>query len=356
MEKTKICYLINVPWRHIFQRPHVLALELEKDYECTVIEEVYFNNFFLQRQNKKPKNKISIFQLPKREKIEIVNKLSLLYTKRIISKQSKDKILWLCHPSQYKYIPRDYSGRVIYDCMDVHSLLGTSKRREESVRYEKKLIERADLIFASSQRLVDQINKPEKTYLVRNGYMASDKSKTIKESMVKSKYSIAYFGTVSSWFDFPLIMKDSERNSNLKYKIIGPVNDDVKAKYQCDSISFVGPVKHEELYDQVKDVDALIMPFVVNELILSVDPVKLYEYINFGKCIISIWYPEIDRFSPYVYFYRNEDEYGALVQQLSRDGFPPKYTEEQRLQFLNDNTWEKRYCIIKDKIEELINR
>ena len=46
-----------------------------------------------------------------------------------------------------------------------------------------------------------------------------------------------------------------------------------------------------------------MMPFILNELIESVDPVKLYEYINFEKNIICIKYDEILRFKDFVYFY-----------------------------------------------------
>ena len=41
----------------------------------------------------------------------------------------------------------------------------------------------------------------------------------------------------------------------------------------------------------------MIMPFKLNELVKSVDPVKLYEYINYNKPIISIFYQEIKRYS-----------------------------------------------------------
>ena len=103
------------------------------------------------------------------------------------------------------------------------------------------------------------------------------------------------------------------------------------------------------------DYDAPIMQFLVNDIILSVDPVKLYEYINLGKCVISVKYPEIERFEPFVYFYQSREEYIDLIERLSKNGFIPKYTEKQRTQFLEENSWDARYKTIKSKVMGLTN-
>ena len=44
------------------------------------------------------------------------------------------------------------------------------------------------------------------------------------------------------------------------------------------------------------------MPFVVNDLIKSVDPVKLYEYLAFKVPVISVYYPEIKYFKNMLIF------------------------------------------------------
>lgn len=53
-----------------------------------------------------------------------------------------------------------------------------------------------------------------------------------------------------------------------------------------------------------RNMDCLIMPFILNDIISDVDPVKLYEYISMGKNIISVKYREVKRFEKFVYFYR----------------------------------------------------
>ena len=102
-----------------------------------------------------------------------------------------------------------------------------------------------------------------------------------------------------------------------------------------------------------RSYDCLIMPFVVNDIVRFVDPVKLYEYIAFGKCIVSIYYPEIERFRDFVFFYRTPEEYRKLLDKLTESGFPPKYTDVQRENFLKENTWNMRYNILKKELETL---
>jgi hypothetical protein len=109
-------------------------------------------------------------------------------------------------------------------------------------------------------------------------------------------------------------------------------------------------VEHDALYDSVSDADCLIMPFVVNEIIESVDPVKLYEYINFQKNILCVEYPEIKRFDSFVYFYSDYESYKQQITHLMRSNVR-KYTEEERRAFLQSNNWASRVSVIETLLE-----
>ena len=57
---------------------------------------------------------------------------------------------------------------------------------------------------------------------------------------------------------------------------------------------------------------------------------------------MSIFYPEVERFKDYVYFYNDSQEFVDLIQKLSENGFPTKYSSKQQEEFLKCNTWEIR--------------
>lgn len=339
----KIMYLTHVNWFWIFQRPQILALFLEKDFDVTVYSKKVLFKPLLSKDNKTPRKLKTIIQLPKENTFKFFKLINrLIYSYKLKNVYNFD-IFWICHPLQYPDIPEDYKGVVVYDCMDNHASLANEEDKEQVKQLEEKLINRADIVFVSSNYLQEHVLKDKKSFLVRNGYNYTTIVPPMK-ACYKECYTIGYFGTISAWFDIELLRFSLENVGNIQYKLIGPNDTSFIGE---NSISLEGVVQHNELGKVIKDFDALIMPFVVNDIILAVDPVKLYEYISFGKCIISVWYPEIDRFSPYVYFYNNPKEFTELLNKLKNSGFKPKYDERQQADFLKSNSWKDRYDTIK---------
>ena len=58
------------------------------------------------------------------------------------------------------------------------------------------------------------------------------------------------------------------------------------------------------------------MPFCLVDIVKAVDPVKLYEYISWQKKIVVIDYPEIIRFSEFIWTYTNVEDYCSLLTEL----------------------------------------
>ncbi|MCQ5202277.1 hypothetical protein [Mordavella massiliensis] len=345
----KIMYLTHVNWFWIFQRPQILALFLERDFEVTVYSKQVLFKPRLSKNNKRPMRLKRIIQLPKENHIIVFKHINKWIVDRTMNKMHLYDAVWICHPTQYVNIPEDYHGLVIYDCMDNHGALVSEENKPIIRTLEDKLIERADVIFASSNYLQDQVLAGKASFLVRNGYNYIESFPPVATNKKKT-YNIGYFGTISAWFDFDLLRSSLELFENVQYRLIGPNDTSFSGE---EKITLEGVVQHSELGNAIKDYDALIMPFVVNDIILAVDPVKLYEYISFGKCVISVWYPEIDRFDPYVYFYRDSYEYAELLTELVRNGFKPKYNETQQIEFLQENTWEARYKTIRRILKDM---
>ncbi len=352
----KILYLNHVCWEWIFQRPQILELLIEKDFECSVVNKHFIFGKTIANNNVMPKNGKNVWLFPKYQDFKALAYLnSLIYKLYVHAIIKKYDAVWICHPSLYYSVPKKFSGKIIYDCMDNHAAFKSDeKQRKLLIQKEEELIKRADLVFATSNKLIDTVPGLNKAILVRNGYLSNVKQLEIKQPIKNKNYKIGYFGTVAEWFDYKLLLNSAKKFGNIFYHVLGPIANGLKFEPD-NNILFEGAIEHNKLGEKVKEYDALIMPFTINEIILSVDPVKLYEYINFGKCIISVWYPEIERFRPFVYFYKDETEYMELINMLSAEGFPPKYSEGERRTFLSENSWEARYALIKEKLEMLDN-
>ena len=91
------------------------------------------------------------------------------------------------------------------------------------------------------------------------------------------------------------------------------------------------------------------MPFHVNDIIRAVDPVKLYEYLNFDKNILCVRYNEVERFGEFVRFYTDQDSFAGQIRAMQEDR-SVSYSADRREQFLRENSWKAR----ADRMEELI--
>lgn len=365
-----ILYCMHVGWNWIKQRPHYIAEELSNYYNITVLSDYTYRGRIKTEGKQKEsngnlhiKNFYKIPMLDHYAKTKHVNELlrKHFYNKNII--EVRPDYIYVMTPSAVNYIPTNYNGKLIYDCMDDMLEFTTEKRmRDDIAKNEKRLVRKADVILVSSNNLKNVLCRrygkdlSNKITLVRNGYSGeisevdNDKN-NCERTENKKQYTLCYFGTIANWFDFDLVRRSLDEIPNLSYKIIGPVQAGTNI-LQHDRINYIGSVPHDDLKKYIADVDALIMPFKVTELIKSVDPVKLYEYINFDKNILCVEYPEVERFRDFVYFYNDYDSYKTQIVNMMNNS-KIKYSNDQRVKFLNNNTWPKRAEVIEKSLEKL---
>lgn len=351
-QRKKILYIMGIDWHWIYQRPQIIAEYLCRDFDVIVAYpvKVWDRNIRKTANQETTIQHLRLWTFPFQRKSKIVGKCSDKYICRALRICYEYDYIYIDYPTYINYIPEDYQGLIIYDCIDDYGQMCSHQYGYQKViSSEKILLERSNIILATSQRLVRKLNKQtsKKIMLVRNA-MHFDKLHNIKKAEVKNQYKVGYIGTIARWFDIDLIIESAKKYSLLTYHLIGPCIG--FARIECGQISYDGIVEHSELYEYIQDYDCLIMPFIVNEIVRAVDPVKLYEYIAFGKCIVSVYYEELEYFKQYVYFYTTQDEYDSLMENLIQKGFPPKYNMRQQRRFLIENSWEERYKQILEAI------
>lgn len=360
----KLFYFMNVDIAWIKQRPHFLADELSKRFNIKVFYPYFFNRKVLVNINESYNYKTEkIIRLPNAIRSKKLHSITDNLGSHIIKKEiaeEKPEILYFCDPKQVNFIPEAYTGIIVYDCMD--DLLAMTKTKEEKkclLENEENIINRSHIVLVSSNELKNTIIKrygnsiSYKLLLVRNAFNGDIKPFTQKErnSDKKRGLNLCYFGTISHWFDFDLIHKSLLDFDNIEYTLIGPIIEGVKIP-NSPRVHYLGIIKHEDLWSKVKKCDAFIMPFKLNNIVKSVDPVKFYEYINFNKNIISVYYQEVNRYSKFVMFYNNYIGYKNNIINLfeSKDTI---YSMKDRVKFLKENTWIKRAESVENKIMEI---
>lgn len=357
--KKKMLYIMHIDWNWIKQRPQFLAEELSRYYDLTVVYTYGYNRHLIKQTNKHSgfKKIIPLFRLPSSKLRntffgELINNFLLKIQFFIIGKDFD--YVWLMSPDYVDVLRELFkTTTVIYDCMDDYvGLLETQNEKLKMLEKEKKLLEKTNIVFASSINLQQTIKNrgyKGKCYLLYNGI--SDK---LLKNDIRNNYfnesqqlKLLYIGTIAHWFDFEKILELLDDFTNISISLVGPCATKIP---KHDRLIYKGIIEHDSLSTFVANYDVLIMPFIVNELILSVDPVKIYEYISFGKNIIAVYYPEMYKFRDFVLFYQSYDELKEQVVKLLVNN-KSYYSKDQARKFLQSNTWKIR----ADDVHKIIN-
>ena len=352
---------MNVDINWIKQRPHFIAKKLAEKYNLEVFYPYFYNRKVLVDNKLDQKmNPHKIYRIPNALNCNWLKKCVEAITNNMVKRKIRLKnpeVLFLCSPDQAGYIPECYDGMIIYDCMDDLVALAKSGDKERVRLKEQKVISKSNYILVTSSELkkvicerYKNVIKEDRIVLCRNAFSGLVNEEKSNLHLPRGAFKIGYFGTISTWFDFQSLQYCVSNVDKIEFHIAGPVVDGVCLPND-DRIKYHGIVKHEELNKFVDDMDCLIMPFEVNDIIKSVDPVKFYEYINFNKNIISVYYEEVERFRSFVNFYNGEDELKDIIEKLVGDN-KIKYSRADRIEFLNSNTWDCRCKQIEQIIEE----
>jgi hypothetical protein len=347
---------MNVPWSWIKQRPHFIAQELSSFFDV----DVYYKKAYAK--NKMVKNKqsnvnlIELFRLPF-ERFHLINILSTYIT----SLQLKNKIddydtIWISDIKLFLHLKDIFnsSHKLIYDCMDdileFPSIKKNKKQLNSYKKIENELINKAEIVFISSEYLKSKLikryslNDVQKLYVVNNGIKSFDLIEVPKISpdnyfTNSNRKKITYIGTISEWFDFDLILESLINFDNIEYYLFGPKEVEIP---KHNRLHYKGVIEHEQVFSVMYQSDLLIMPFIVNELILSVNPVKLYEFIYSLTPTLAVSYGETEKFEDYIYLYKNKKEYMDYVELILKNNYFMKKNKSEVIEFIKENTWGKR--------------
>lgn len=368
---------MHVPWQWIKQRPHFLAEYLANNYIIDVYYrkpntvskdklltsvDVSMKNITIKGFNQFPFEKIPVFKYCR---LDWLNTAVAYF--QLPSFKEYDYI-WVTCPALYQAIQLLISDKtsLIYDCMDDMAEFSEAKNnlylRKNILENEKKLLIRSNHVLCSSlylkKKILDRAEVTRNDVSVINNAIELPKQNFIdslpqsileKINFLKSlPFTFVYVGAISEWFNFELLKKTLQVYPQINFVLIGPCD---AQKCVHERIHYLGTVERKFIFSLMQCSYALVMPFKVNELIMSVNPVKLYEYIYAMKPVLSVQYGETEKFSEFVSLFKNDDDFVRLVGQVLVD--PQKYVRsaEDINNFITENTWYSRYKQILNILE-----
>ena len=345
----RIAMFMHVPWNWARQRPHQAAEALAARYAVDV---------FLPAD----RPDLPLAARPTGPTLHPYRNARAFFRTEAAARLAAYDLLWFCSPQGFSTLAPGLAPgqRVVYDCMDEflafpHIAAGRTGFAR-ALADELELAARADLIFCSSRtlarRLRTRYRPPAPLRVVHNAAeIADDAGDTAARAGDRKR--IVYAGTVSRWFDFPLVLDGLERFPGTQVDLYGPADVAIPTHPR---LRHHGQQPHARLHGLLRAADLLVMPFVADELVEAVNPVKLYEYIHAGVPAAAVRYGESEPFARYIHLYRGAAEYGALLQRLVDGRLRPVASRARARAFVAAHTWARRHQAWQRGVAELLRR
>ena len=214
----------------------------------------------------------------------------------------KNAISWSFLPSAAPVAGTLGEELVVYHCVDEFSAFSDAPAHEIR-ELERRLLTRADVVICSSEKLADDKRKVNpNTHLVQHGVdlvhfnQAFNPETTIPDELKGAPGPIiGFWGLIADWVDLKLIRHVADAFSGGTVVLIGSSTTDMSPIEGAKNIRFLGRRPYADLPRYAKAFDVALMPFMVNELTLNANPLKVREYLGAGLPVVSTDIPEVAR-------------------------------------------------------------
>lgn len=275
-----------------------------------------------------------------------------------LEKYIKDcELIWTGYPGWYNLISRYKDKKIIYDKMDDDSQIATNYFLKESLKSkEERLIKSADLIFVSCQKFFDQIKeKHSNVKLLQNGVMVDFahyidrmfQNESERFGLNCQKTIFGYVGTISHWFDFDVLNIILEANPNNEIVLVG---NNMMPEMKHERVHYVAPVEKERVAGIIEQFDVCLYNFKRNDLLDTINPVKIYEYLALNKPVLAVESMETRQFGSKLMLYKRPEDVRSI---LSVGWKRPFRNEEEQKKFISDNSWEHRIQLVEKELHHL---
>ena len=244
-------------------------------------------------------------------------------------------------------------GKVIFDCMDDHS--GFTNNTDDAIKLEGRLMEKADLVVATSQKLFEKSSKlSDRAIMVKNG-TDFDFFNHLEPNGQLDRLPhpiIGYYGAISDWFDTDLVEYAAVARPDWSFVLIGStVGCNTSRLEKLANVHLLGEKPYQELPGFLYYFDVCTIPFKIIPLTLATNPVKFYEYLSSGKPMVAVKLPELLPHQDLCYLAGSKEEFvEMIVKALGEKG--DESLIHKRVVFAKDNSWDRRFHDILNALDE----
>jgi len=212
-----------------------------------------------------------------------------------------DEAVTVSYTHNYPWVKRAHAGRIIYELIDKFAIWSDFPIQVMRA-YHRALLARAAVVAGTATDLMAEL-KPQRPdallcpNAVDYAHFASsdapgdaDIPDDLREIVARGKPIIGYYGALAEWFDYDLWAQTARALPEYQFVLIGPEYDLKLAEtaiHGVENIHWLGAKPYAALPAYLRCFTVATIPFVVNDAINAVSPLKLFEYMAGGKPIVT---------------------------------------------------------------------
>lgn len=342
----------HLRWNFVYQRPQHLLSRASKQWRIWFIEEpIWGDEIKVEVRAINDQLNVVVPHL----KHGTPGNEALAYQRRVVdqlieTERIADFIAWYYTPMALEFSDHLTPQLTIYDCMDeLSAFLGAPVQLLEQ---EKRLIEKADLVFTGGYSLYEAKQKRHpKVFAFPSSidYKHFSQSRrplpdpTDQRNLPNPR--IGFCGVIDERFDCGLFAEMAQRRSDWQFVLLGPI---VKVDPAClpkaSNIHYLGMKNYQELPAYFSNWDVAMMPFAMNDSTRFISPTKTPEYLSAGLPVISTPIRDVVRTygsAGYVQIAETALEFEQAIETALLGRHPSNW--ESIDAFLAENSWDKTW-------------
>jgi UDP-galactopyranose mutase len=291
-----VCFS-HLRWNFVFQRPQHLMTRLARGMAVHFFEEPLPTDAaepWLEAQRVEGGVRVLTPRLPAAMGAAAAEGMQRALLDRYLAEQKvAAPLLWYYTPMALGFSAHVEASRVVYDCMDELSAFRDAPPR--LVGQERRLMERADLVFTGGRSLYEakrtlhpRVHAFPSSVDVAHFRTARRPGQDPADQAALARPRLGFYGVLDERLDLDLLAAVAGMRPAWQLVMVGPVAKiDPATLPRLPNIHYLGQKGYAELPRYLAGWDVALMPFALNESTRFISPTKTPEYLAGGRPVVS---------------------------------------------------------------------
>lgn len=236
-------------------------------------------------------------------------------------------ILYLDTPNHMYLLDYIKYQKSVFRIADNNS--GFSKSTHAAKDVERELASRVDVVLYTARSLEELVMSlsPKQAIYFPNGvnyrhFAEGSKLRPPEYECIKRPIAL-YVGAMAEWFDFDLITDAAQKLPDISFVLIGPDGLAKQRLKKLPNVHMLGARKYTDLPAYMHNADVGLIPFDMENyanLVNSVNPLKLYEYMACGLPVVAVEWKELTMLKSPAVLCRTPDDFATAIVKVCAQG------------------------------------